>query len=168
MATAYTGSSNGTFYMAGTAYWAHTNDIRLDKPVRVKTFTIDVDENGNGSIDNASRSNTAPRLSQLYLTAKYGGFNDLNLDLNPFKTFGSDGKTVVNNNKEWASGNGTDPDNFFLASEPKKMMAAIDNIFKSVASSGGILPVLVFLQIMQVITLLFMLRDLWQRSGPVV
>jgi type IV pilus assembly protein PilY1 len=81
--------------------------------VRVKTFTIDVDENGNGSIDNASRSNTAPRLSQLYLTAKYGGFNDLNLDLNPFKTFGSDGKTVVNNNKEWASGNGTDPDNFF-------------------------------------------------------
>lgn len=137
MATAYTGSSSGTFYMAGTAYWAHTNDIRLDKPVRVKTFTIDVDENGNGSIDNASRSNTAPRLSQLYLTAKYGGFNDLNLDLNPFKTFGSDGKTVVNNNKEWASGNGTDPDNFFLASEPKKMMAAIDNIFKSVASSGG-------------------------------
>jgi hypothetical protein len=47
------------------------------------------------------------------------------------------------------------------------MMAAIDNIFKSVASSGGILPVLAFLQIMQVITLLFMLQDLWQRSGPV-
>jgi type IV pilus assembly protein PilY1 len=33
MATAYTGSSNGTFYMVGAAYWAHTNDIRLDKPV---------------------------------------------------------------------------------------------------------------------------------------
>jgi len=137
MATAYTGSSNGTFYMVGAAYWARTNDIRLDKPVRVKTFTIDVDENGNGSIDNASRSNTAPRLSQLYLTAKYGGFNDINLDLNPFKTFGTDGKTIVSNNKEWASGNGTDPDNFFLASEPKKMMSAIDNIFKTVASSGG-------------------------------
>jgi type IV pilus assembly protein PilY1 len=102
----------------------------------VKTFAIDVDENGNGSIDYASRSNTAPRFSQL-LTAKYGGFNDLNLDLNPFKTFATDGKTIVSNNKEWASGNGTDPDNFFLASEPKKMMSAIDNIFKTVASSGG-------------------------------
>ena len=138
MATAGTGSGgSATFYMAGAAYWAHVNDIRFDKPVRVKTFTIDVDENGNGSIDNATRSATAPRLSQLYLTAKYGGFGDLNLDGNPFKTFDADGKTVIANNKEWASGNNTDPDNFFLASNPKKMIAAITAIFQNVTSAGG-------------------------------
>ena len=139
MASAYTGSSGATFYMVGTAYWARNNDIRLDKPVRVKTFTIDVDENGNGSIDNTARANTGPRVSQLYLTAKYGGFSDLNLDKNPFMTFDSDGKTAIANNKEWASGNGTDPDNFFLASNPKRMMAAINSIFQTVASSGGTL-----------------------------
>ncbi|MBI3285740.1 MAG: pilus assembly protein PilY [Burkholderiales bacterium] len=139
MDTADTGSSGGTFYMAGTAYWANTNDIRLDKHVRVKTFSIDVDENGNGSIDNLGRTKTPPRLSQLYLAAKYGGFNDYNQDGNPFKTFDSDGKTVVTNNKEWASGNGSDPDNYFLASNPKKMMAAIAKIFDSVVSSGGTL-----------------------------
>lgn len=138
MATAGTGSGgSATFYMAGAAYWAHVNDIRFDKPVRVKTFTIDVDENGNGSIDNANRSATAPRLSQLYLTAKYGGFADLNLDGNPFKTFDADGKTVIANNKEWAAGNNTDPDNFFLASNPKKMIAAITAIFQNVTSAGG-------------------------------
>ena len=139
IATSFTGSVQGTFYLAGTAYWAHTNDIRLDKPVRVKTFTIDVDENGNGSLDNASRINTAPRLSQLYLAAKYGGFDDLNRDKNPFKTFSNDGRTIVSNNTEWASGNQIDPDNFFLASNPKKMMAALNTIFQAVTSSGGTL-----------------------------
>ncbi|MBC3864168.1 pilus assembly protein PilY [Undibacterium jejuense] len=139
MSTSYTGSVNGTFYLAGIAYWAHTNDIRFDKPVRVKTFTLDVDESGNGSIDNPARVNTGPRVSQLYLAAKYGGFNDVNGDKNPFKTFASDGKSVVNNNSEWASGNKLDPDNFFLASDPKKMMKAINTIFQSVTSSGGTL-----------------------------
>jgi type IV pilus assembly protein PilY1 len=139
MDTANTGSNGGTFYMAGAAYWANTNDIRLDKPVRVKTYAIDVDENGNGSIDNASRSNTAPRRSQLYLAAKYGGFNDANADGNPFKTGTVDGKTLLTNNTEWASGNGTDPDNFFLASNPAKMIAAIAKIFQTVATSGGTL-----------------------------
>jgi len=139
MSRSYTGSVNGTFYLAGIAYWAHTNDIRFDKPVRVKTFTLDVDENGNGDIDNVARSTTAPRVSQLYLAAKYGGFNDVNGDKNPFKTFSSDGKTVVNSNVEWARGNTLDPDNFFLASDPQKMIKAIDTIFQSVTSSGGTL-----------------------------
>ncbi|MGH8806962.1 MAG: pilus assembly protein PilY, partial [Noviherbaspirillum sp.] len=52
-----TGSGgHGTYYMAGLAYWANTNDIRSDKPVRVKTFAIDVDEGGNGQIDDNTRS----------------------------------------------------------------------------------------------------------------
>lgn len=138
LSQANTGADAGTFYMAGIAYWANTNNIRLDKPVRVKTFSIDVDENGNGSIDNINRSATAPRRSQIYLAAKYGGFNDVNLDGNPFKTFDSDNKTVILNNNEWTgTAIGGDPKNYFLASNPKKLIASIGDIFNTVTSSGG-------------------------------
>lgn len=135
--TLNTGSgSHGTYYMAGLAYWANTSDIRLDKPVRVKSFSIDVDEGGNGSIEDTNPRGTKPRNSQLYLAAKYGGFLDKNKDGNPFKTFADDGVTVVNNNNEWSS-NGTDPDNYFLASDPTKMINSIHSIFQSVASNSG-------------------------------
>jgi type IV pilus assembly protein PilY1 len=145
-----TGAGTGTYYMAGLAYWANTNDIRLDKPVRVKTFSIDVDESGDGEIDCNKRGSKAtepsgcassggsvqPRNSQFYLAAKYGGFNDRNKDGNPFKTFASNGTSVLNNNTEW-SANGTDPDNYFLASKPEKMIKAIQDIFKKTATGSG-------------------------------
>ncbi|MEO8600006.1 MAG: PilC/PilY family type IV pilus protein, partial [bacterium] len=134
--TKNTGAGTGTYYMAGMAYWANTNDIRLDKPVRVKSFSIDVDEGGNGSIEDTSPRGTKSRNSQFYLAAKYGGFLDKNKDGNPFKTFATDGTTVVNNNNEWAS-NGTDPDNYFLASDPTKMINSIRSIFQSVAGNSG-------------------------------
>lgn len=134
--TKNTGAGTGTYYMAGMAYWANTNDIRLDKPVRVKTFSIDVDEGGNGSIEDTNPRGIKPRNSQLYLAAKYGGFLDKNKDGNPYKTYAEDGVTVVNNNKEWSS-NSTDPDNYFLASNPAKMIGSIKNIFQVVSSSSG-------------------------------
>lgn len=134
---------HGTYYMAGLAYWAHTNDIRLDKPVRVtKTYAIDVDEGGNGSIEDANPRGTKPRNSQLYLAAKYGGFLDKkdidgnNADANPYKTYASDGKTIVTNNSEWAT-NGTDPDTYFLASNPEKLISAIHNIFTDASTNSG-------------------------------
>ncbi|MFZ6845988.1 pilus assembly protein [Undibacterium sp. RuTC16W] len=139
IASADTGASGATFYMAGVAYWANTNNIRKDKPVRVKTYTIDVDEGGNGTMDASPRS-VKPRKSAYYLAAKYGGFNDLNSDSNPFITFDADGKTTIKNNKEWSgTTTGNDPSNYFLASNPKKMMAAIDKIFAAIATGGGTL-----------------------------
>lgn len=134
--TVNTGAGTGTYYMAGVAYWANTNPIRLDKPVKVKTFSIDVDEGGNGSIDDTNPRGTKSRNSQFYLAAKYGGFLDKNKDGNPFKTFAEDGTTVVNNNNEWSS-DGMDPDNYFLASNPKKMIDSIKNIFQVVSSNSG-------------------------------
>jgi type IV pilus assembly protein PilY1 len=131
-----TGAGTGTYYMAGLAYWANTNDIRLDKPVRVKTFSIDVDEGGNGSIEDTNPRSTKPRNSQFYLAAKYGGFNDKNKDGNPFKTFALNGTSLLNDNSEW-SANGTDPDNYFLASKPEKMIKAIQDIFKKTATGSG-------------------------------
>lgn len=136
LSTIYTTTGTGTMYMAGMAYWANVNNIRADKPVRVKTFAIDVDEGGNGSLEDSNPRGLKPRNSQFYLAAKYGGFNDKNKDGNPFKTYGIDGASLVNDNSEWAT-NGTDPDNYFLASDPTKMIGSIKRIFQVVASNSG-------------------------------
>jgi type IV pilus assembly protein PilY1 len=132
-----TGSGgHGTYYMAGLAYWANTNDIRLDKPTRVKTFAIDVDEGGNGLIDGNTRT-IKPRDSQLYLAAKYGGFDDRNNDGNPFITLAADGKTIVKgSNAEWDNGNGV-PSNYFLASQPREMINSIRKIFDTIGAASG-------------------------------
>ena len=132
-----TGSGgHGTYYMAGLAYWANTNDIRLDKPTRVKTFTIDVDEGGNGLVDGNVRA-LKPRNSQLYLAAKYGGFDDRNEDGNPFITFAEDGETViVGSNREWDDGSGV-PANYFLAGQPREMIGSIRKAFNAAGSTSG-------------------------------
>lgn len=133
-----TGSaSHGTYYMAGLAYWANTNNIRLDKPVRVQTYTIDVDEGGNGLVDGNTRG-IKPRDSQLYLAAKYGGFRDRNGDGNPFKTSGPDGQPLADAHVEWDNGDGV-PANYFLAGQPLEMIAAIRRVFASIAASSGTL-----------------------------
>jgi type IV pilus assembly protein PilY1 len=130
-------AGQGSYYMSGLAYWANTNDIRLDKPVRVKTFTIDVDEGGNGLIDGSSRT-VNPRDSQLYLAAKYGGFDDANGDGNPFVTFGPDDRVAIkSSNVEWDR-NGTGiPANYFLAHHPRELVSSIRKIFSTVAGTVG-------------------------------
>ena len=151
--TTKAGANNGTYNMAGLAYWANTNDIRFDKPTRVRTFAIDVDELGNGSKEDnnirpgGTNNYRKPRNSSFYLTAKYGGFldkgdstsadADRQPDGNPFWTFDSEGE-AVNNNAEWTgTPDGTDPSNYFLASQPEKLISAIHNIFQVVSSNSG-------------------------------
>ncbi|MGH8810032.1 MAG: pilus assembly protein, partial [Noviherbaspirillum sp.] len=102
----------------------------------MKTFAIDVDEGGNGQIDDNTRS-IKPRNSQLYLAAKYGGFEDRNNDGNPFITLASDGKTVVKgSNAEWDNGKGM-PSNYFLAGQPKEMIKSIRKIFDAIGAASG-------------------------------
>ncbi|MFT8148776.1 hypothetical protein, partial [Salmonella enterica] len=69
------------YYMAGAAYWAHTHDIRTAEDrrrpgMRVTTFVLDVNEGG------ASSDANTRRRTQLFLTAKYGGFSDPDNDGN--------------------------------------------------------------------------------------
>ncbi|OGB26486.1 MAG: hypothetical protein A3I66_23500 [Burkholderiales bacterium RIFCSPLOWO2_02_FULL_57_36] len=127
----------GTYYIAGLAYWANTNDIRLDRPVRVKTVAIDIDEGGNGLIEGSSRS-IQPKDSQLYLAAKYGGFDDVNGDANPFVSLGTDGSsTARGSNAEWdRNGNGV-PANYLLAHQPRDLVRSIRKIFSSVYDTAG-------------------------------
>ena len=124
-----------SYYLAGIAYWAHTYGFRPDMPsARVTTYVIDVNENGNGTVGQTQRQ------SQFFLAAKYGGFNDVNGDGNPFKTFDKDGTTVVNNNTEWESSAGSNtPYNWFLGGQPDTMITAIKKIFGQIASYAGTL-----------------------------
>jgi len=130
LGTTSTGSSAASYYIAGLAYWANTQSIRTDKPnIRAKTYVVNVDENGNGTITSRERN------QQLYLAAKYGGFaNDLN-DASPF--------SGTNPTTRWASGvddNGWPlPKTFFLASSPQRMINSLRAAFASIARSTGTL-----------------------------
>lgn len=136
LASLNTGSDRGSLAWAGLAYWANTQKIRNDYPdVRVKTYTIDVDEGGDGTIRQGKRG------SAYYLAAKYGGFDDKNKDGNPFVTAPSGDGTEVISNAEWQSG--VDDDglpkaaNYFLASKPDEMIAAIRQIFAKAGAASG-------------------------------
>jgi type IV pilus assembly protein PilY1 len=136
IATLNTGSDQGGFGWAGLAYWANTQSIRSDYPdVRVKTYTIDVDEGGDGTIRQGKRG------SAFYLAAKYGGFDDKNNDGNPFVTsIGTDASETISNS-EWQSGLDDDgkpkPSSYFLASKPEEMIAAIRRIFANAGAASG-------------------------------
>ena len=148
-----TGSTSSAYYWAGAAYWANTQPIREDsitvdgkaqslKDIRVKTFTVDVDEDGNGQIDDNRKidgklRNIQPRNSSFYLASKYGWFNDANDDGNPFKTSG--GQT---NNKEWEDPSLPNvPDGYALASQAQRMIAGIRKFFASARAQSGTVSV---------------------------
>jgi type IV pilus assembly protein PilY1 len=136
MASLDSGSDQGALGWAGLAYWANTQRIRADYPdVRVKTYTIDVDEGGDGTIRQRKRG------SAYYLAAKYGGFDDKNKDGNPFVTAPAAGDKELLSNTEWQSGVDDDglpkPANYFLASKPDEMIAAIRQIFAKAGAASG-------------------------------
>ena len=145
LATKGTGSNaSSAYYWAGAAYWANTQPIRWDtkdgqsmKDVRVKTFTIDVDEGGNGSIEDSSPRAIKARRSSFYLAGKYGWFNDANLDGSPFKTSGGG-----INNKEWEDPSAPNtPDGYVIASQGQKMIEGIRKFFRAASSERGAVSV---------------------------
>ncbi len=128
--------SGGTsaYYMVGAAYWAHTHDIRTAtdrrRPgMRVTTYVLDVNEGG------ASSDANTRRRTQLFLTAKYGGFSDPDNDGNPFTPANDQGTF---NNRYWEKD--TDPGEaktYFLASDATAVLRALDGIFASAAKGSS-------------------------------
>lgn len=139
-----TGSSSSAYYWAGAAYWANTQPIRLDtkagesmRNIRVKTFTIDVDEGGNGSIEDTNPRGIKPRRSAAYLAGKYGWFKDANQDGNPFKTAGG-----MTNNEEWEDPlSPNTPDGYVIASQAQKLIDGIRKFFSAATSERGAVSV---------------------------
>lgn len=145
LASTATGAGGASFYWAGAAYWANTQPIRKDndaaglnmKDIRVKTFSIDVDEYGNGSIEDDNPRGIRPRRSSFYLAGKYGWFNDSNLDGNPFKASGG-----LTNNTEWEDPAAPNtPDGYVIASQAQKMINGIRKFFAAATSQRGAVSV---------------------------
>lgn len=139
-----TGANSAAYYWAGAAYWANTQPIRYDtkggqsmRNIRVKTFTIDVDEGGNGSIEDTNPRGIKPRRSSFYLAGKYGWFTDGNLDGNPFRASGG-----LTNNTEWEDASAPNtPDGYVIASQAQKMIDGIRKFFAAAASDRGAVSV---------------------------
>jgi len=128
-------SDSASYLYAGIAYWANTQKIRPDKPLaRVRTYVIDVDESGNGSL---------VRSRGMYLAGKYGGFADVGAngsfasgEGNPFKTYING--TLTTSSNEWLAADGsTSPTGYFLASQPERVLLAIRKIFTLASQPSG-------------------------------
>ncbi|HEX8614514.1 MAG TPA: PilC/PilY family type IV pilus protein [Telluria sp.] len=112
----------GSLYLAGAAWWAHTNPIRRDKPVTVTSMALELGAAaGQGA-------------SALYLAAKYGAFDDRNGDANPFITKGD-----RRDDSEWRAGGGS-PYGFFAARDASAIGPAVDALFAAALAGDGNLP----------------------------
>jgi type IV pilus assembly protein PilY1 len=142
---------NATYYIAGLAYFAHTNDIRNDltptpsTPASLATLgrqTIDtyaVDVLEPGSYDGSSTGTAIYNPTNLgnagpsiyWLAAKYGGFNDINQNGIPanFLTW--------HTNTTTAAANTLRPDNYFFANQPTALQAGLAQIFSKVSLTSS-------------------------------
>jgi type IV pilus assembly protein PilY1 len=127
--TLMTGAGTGSYHMAGLAYWAHTQSFNPTYPkARVRTFAIDVNE--NRSSDNVDFR----RTRQLYLAAKYGGFDD-NQAGSTGSPYRQGGGTDLSN-VLWQGTDG-DAKNYFLVSDAKKFLDSLAEVFSKVVEETG-------------------------------
>jgi type IV pilus assembly protein PilY1 len=114
-----------SYYIAGLAYYANSQDIRTDHSGKqsVVTYMIDTQEYDTNPLDG--------RKNMLWLTGKYGGFIDSNGDGNPNVSLS--GSTT----SEWdADGDGA-PDNYVLATEPQKLISGLSDAFNDIVKRTG-------------------------------
>ena len=123
-ATMDTGATGGSYYMAGLAYWANTQSFRTDLPKgRITTYSIDVNEKRES--DNVDFR----RTRQLYLGAKYGGFDD--------SATGNTGNPYAGGtNVLWQATDG-DAKNYFLVSDAAKFLDSLSEVFARVVEETG-------------------------------
>ncbi len=111
-----------SYFIAGLAYYANSQDIRSDINGKqtVRTFMVDTQE-----------FNTTPlvgEMNMLWLTGKYGGFVEKNLvDTN---SDGNDSEPDQAN--EWDTDGDGNPDNYALASRPESLVTGLGNAFETI------------------------------------
>ena len=140
----------GTYNISGTAFYANQMPKGLQtafKGIHVQSFVIDVDEGGNGVIDDSNTRDFArPRDSQLYLAAKYGGYEPLPSSLLPgapasswtpyvFQSLTPNPKTGCYRFL-WDMDGDCNPDNYFLASDGVAFAKSFRTIFDKLKSQG--------------------------------
>jgi type IV pilus assembly protein PilY1 len=102
-----------SYYVAGLAYYANTNDLRDDLDddrgiQNVQSFFIDTQEFNAQPLDG--------NKNMLWLAGKYGGFVDTNGDAIP-------------QTSEWDSDSDGIPDNYVFATQPQNLIDGLDNAF---------------------------------------
>lgn len=143
------GGRKNTFHLASLAYWANTKDMLPDdvtKPwttgvtvgtekQQAKSYFVDVLETGSDGMTN----------NQMWLAAKYGGFNDLNLNGIPatLETWHTNadvfttpltnqpGASTLNATSTGVNYAGARPDHYFKGNSPDLLFASLSSIFNS-------------------------------------
>lgn len=133
IATAAAGTHGGGYHMAGMAYWAHTQDIRgtrwtaqpaRQRPgMRLRTHALDLNQ-ANASADFDTR-----RSSPLFLAAKYGAFDDLSGNGNPFVD--ANGRPD-DSGWENAAAPG-EPRSYRVATDAQALLAGLDELLADIA-----------------------------------
>ncbi len=100
-----------SYYIAGLAYYANTQDIRkdLDGEQNITSFIIDTQEFKD--IPNLGQTN------MLWLSGKYGGFIDKN------------NNDIPDLDSEWDSDGDGEPDNYVFATKPANLINALNKAF---------------------------------------
>ena len=137
------GSSPGN-QIVGTAYWAHTHDIRgtdwtaspsLQRPgLRTKTFFFDVNEYANSNSTSYRQNN-----NQFFTAAKYGGFESDASNGKPYNTFGNPFKRQdgTNDNGVWQDpAHPGEASTYYLQSSARDVLKAFDSIFSRASTSA--------------------------------
>ncbi len=132
---------NGSAYLASLAYYAHTRDIRPDDATKIhtkgkqtlRTFYIDVREAGSWG---TGVSRTAPqRRTQLWLAAKFGGFDDRDKDgqlTAADATADLNGDGVIDVLDAWDQDGDDLPDTYFEASSAEAMVNGLRTAFAAI------------------------------------
>ncbi len=129
---------NNTYYVAGMAHWAATEDVRngqggstvYEGEQNVRTFFVDTQEfNGNPPMreDNP-----------LWLAAKYGGFIDANGDGDPNngnKPNGGTTPATCGSTGEWDQDGDCEPEAYTLASQPANLVKGLNNAFNEISKA---------------------------------
>ncbi|OYY93089.1 MAG: hypothetical protein B7Y41_13330 [Hydrogenophilales bacterium 28-61-23] len=125
MGTCPAPQKENSYYIAGLAHYANTQDIRSDLTGKqtIATYMIDTQEYNSNPLDGAK--------NMLWLTGKYGGFIDSNSDGNP--NISSNGST----SSEWDSDGDGVPDNYVLATQPDKLVDGLKNAFADIIKRTG-------------------------------
>ena len=127
-----------SYYIAGLAYYAASNDIRsgagdYEGMQTVKTFMIDTQEYNNTPLTG--------EMNMLWLAGKYGGFNEKN-----FAVTGANSNTYQpDQTDEWDEDGDGVPDNYVLANDPAKLVAGLTKAFSNIEGriSSGNAPAVV-------------------------
>jgi len=127
MGTAPYSPKENSYYIAGLAYYANTEDIRTGATgslgattnfvgkQTISTFMVDSQEYSSNPL--------LGQMNMLWLAGKYGGFVDDNDDADPNN--GTPGASTT----EWDADADGEPDNYVLATEPDKLVSALTQAF---------------------------------------